>query len=142
MQMSAPVHRDGLRRSLAALGVWLLACLLAAPASAQDEEARLGFSLAHYERTRQSQDKAIINVLSWYFDGVLSGVAWSFADHRTRNQPLLFCLPDSLKMTVQEMHVSIAAELEARGEFWRRTPDVPIERVLVQGLKRRFPCPS
>lgn len=140
--MSAGVGRRGLRRFVGATGLWLLAGFMVAPVHAQDEEARLGLSLAHYERTLQKQDKETINILSWYFDGVLAGVGWSFADHSARAQPLLFCLPKSLKMTVAEMQASIAAELEARGEFWRKTPDIPIERVLVQGLKRRFPCPS
>ena len=143
MQMTGPGRRGTLSRSpVAGLGLWLLSCLMAPTAFAQDGEARLGLSLAHYERTLQNQDEAIVNVLSWYFDGVLNGVAWSFADHRARNQPLPFCLPDKLKLTVQEMQATIAVELEARGEFWRRTPDVPIARVLGPGLKRRCPCPS
>ncbi len=114
--------------------------VLAQPAPGQ-AEPRLGFSLAHYERTLQRQDPTATKMLYWYLDGVLTGFMWHFADHRVRAQPAFFCLPDGVGMTVEEIQASIAAELAARGAFWRRTPDVPVERIALHGMKRRFPCP-
>ncbi|MGE3867585.1 MAG: hypothetical protein AB7G04_11790 [Hyphomonadaceae bacterium] len=122
---------------LSALGI----ALAALPASANELET---FTLKEYEEivAKESPDLDMRSGIELIRLGMMAGLKAAQEDYGKAGEKPLFCLPADLLPHVGSGLVkhTIADELAARGEVWRRTPNVFIETVLVESLRRQYPC--
>lgn len=123
--------------SIGHTAVVVLALGVVAPAQAQS------MSVKEYENimagTEGTVSENALNI-SWYVAGLnyaLFYVGGSF--HATGAAPLV-CLPTGRSIGVQEYLTVINNELKARPEVWRKDANMPIARVMFEGLRREFPC--
>lgn len=79
-------------------------------------------------------------ILDWYLIGLAAGLVSTFNYYQGIEKVAVYCPPSSFGLSAGEAKRIIAGELATRGDFWRKTPNVRIETIVVESLARRFPC--
>lgn len=92
--------------------------------------AEANISLQSINTLMSSQEKLI------YITGVASGYSWynTYLEHDGKE--LLFCVPSELGLNPQNYMNIFEGELKEQNY----KPDSYVEIILMQGLKRTFPC--
>lgn len=76
-----------------------------------------------------------------YLDGVGNGWLWANAKLESKKQPLLFCVPSTLRLTADNYLGLIDAKIKAaRGAQGGLNEKAPIELILLTALEEAFPC--
>lgn len=104
-------------------------------------------TLSKYKEKRNSQNEVEKSVIKIYVGGVGEGFGWANSELQSRKDKPLFCQPQKLALT-NENYIRI---LDDELEIWEKNitdeserkkffDKVTIEPLLLQGLKRTFPC--
>ena len=92
----------------------------------------LRFSVRHYEYLSTNGADGFLMTLK----GMLDAFGTANAVLVVRGQAPLYCEPDSLVLTHENAAQILASEMKVT----RRIPNAPLSLVLLDGLKRTFPC--
>jgi hypothetical protein len=79
--------------------------------------------------------------LEWfkfYISGVGSGFGWANVQLHARGLPPLYCQPDKLGLNADNLLKILDDYIEQKKDQLK--PDLPVEMLLLQGLKETFPC--
>ena len=107
--------------------------------------ARAQMTIEHYEILANTEGKTreeIAGVLTFYLNGLITGISWMMAEYRTgpKAAPLLCWRPNDLPGVMGYMDW-IDRELRERPELRREKSDLPVARVMMDALRREFPLP-
>lgn len=112
---------------------------LSMPVRAQDYS---GVTLGFYDRmiAQEAAGRDENQSLNWYLGGVAAAAIYLDVWPGTDSRRTIFCLPDDIQLSIVAVRSLLTDELAKYGEVWRRTPDMPIEQIVVQALAKRYPC--
>ncbi len=78
--------------------------------------------------------------MSWYVAGLNNGLFYVGGAFETNGAPPLACLPSDRVVSTREYIVLIGRELDERPDQWRKDAGMPVARIMLEALRREFPC--